>query len=125
MLYELKVLLVDDNKCTQNVLCKIMQKERCTVTLVENGKDAINELNTKCYDLIVMEMSLPDIKGIDLLKQIVKNNIKIKKIVLTGHPSEEDEEKSFELGVDYYILKPIKPKRLLQIIEKCAITPEN
>lgn len=125
MLHQSKVLLVDDNECTSNVLSKILQKQRCNVTSLENGKDTINELKKQQYDLVIVETRLSDMNGIELLRQILKNDIKTKKIVLTGHPSEEDQEKSLELGADYYISKPIKPLKLLQLIKNCIIKSEK
>jgi CheY-like chemotaxis protein len=125
MFHQSKVLLVDNNKYTSNVLSKILQKQRCNVTSLENGKDTINELKKHQYDLVIVETQLSDMNGIELLRQILKNDIKTKKIVLTGHPSEEDQEKSLELGADYYISKPIKPLKLLQLIKNCAIKSEK
>jgi len=120
-----KVLLVDDNECTLNVLSKILQKQKCNVKSFENGKDTIDELKKNRYDLVIVETKLSDMTGIELLRQLLQNNIKTKKIVLTGHPSEDDQQKSFELGADYYISKPIKPKKLLQIIKNCIINSES
>lgn len=125
MLHQTKILLVDDNKCTLGVLSKILQKQKCSVKSLENGKDTINELKTNHYDLVIVETRLSDMNGIELLQQIIKNKIKTKKIVLTGNPSEEEKKKSIELGAAYYISKPIKPRKLLQIIKNCVIAQKS
>jgi DNA-binding response OmpR family regulator len=112
------VIILDDNKFVLRVLIKILQKAGHCVTPVETGHDLLERLKTKTYDAAIIAVRLQDVNGLDLLNKIQKINANMKKIVLTGYPSEEDRIRALEQGADYYLSKPIKSERLIEIVEE-------
>ena len=112
------VIIVDDNKFVLRVLTKILQKAGHCVTSVETGQELLERLETKTYDVAIIAVRLEDVNGLDLLDKIQKINANMKKIVLTGYPSEEDRIRALEQGADYYLSKPIKSERLIEIVEE-------
>lgn len=112
------VLIVDDNKCVLQILTKILQKAGHRVKSVETGKEMLQELETTTYDVVIIDVRLQDVNGLDLLNKIQKIAARMKKIILTGYPSEEDRIRASEQGANYYVSKPIKSERLIEIVEK-------
>jgi DNA-binding response OmpR family regulator len=72
---------------------------------------------TGTYDLAVVDVRLPDIEGIEVLRRMRPNSRNMKKIILTGYPNLENAIESITQGVDAYLLKPIEPAEFLKIIE--------
>lgn len=120
-----KILIVDDNKFIREVLAKILQKAGYRVTSVKNEKDMMKQLKLQSFDLAIIDVRLQDTNGIDLLGKIRKNTTNMKKIILTGYPSEEDEKRALEQGADCYIPKPIKSEKLIEIVKTLATTIET
>jgi CheY-like chemotaxis protein len=113
---EQKILIVDDDKFVLQILTKILEKAGCSVTAVETGQEALTKLQTQTYDAAIIDVRLQDTNGLDLLTRIEKIAPDMKKIMLTGYPSDEDRIKALQRGADYYLSKPIKSETLIEII---------
>jgi DNA-binding response OmpR family regulator len=74
-------------------------------------------VRTATYDLAVVDVKLPDIEGIEVLRRMRQNSRNMKKIILTGYPNLENAIESITQGVDAYLLKPIEPSEFLKIVE--------
>jgi DNA-binding response OmpR family regulator len=110
-----RVLIVEDDSLTLKILNKTFQKEGYIVTEALTGNDAINLLEELSPHAVILDYSLPDTTGFEVLKYI-KNNPKHSKtavIILTGNDDEIDTVLCLEMGADDYILKPYKPRELL------------
>jgi YesN/AraC family two-component response regulator len=87
------------------------------VHTAETGMRALEMSSTGTYDLAVVDVRLPDISGIEVLRRMRQNSRNMKKIILTGYPNLENAIESITQGVDAYLLKPIEPAEFLKIVE--------
>jgi DNA-binding response OmpR family regulator len=112
-----RIIVVDDNIYVLQILTKILRKAAHCVTSVETGREMLKELKNQTFDVAIIDVRLQDMNGIDLLHKIQKVAHNMKKIILTGYPSDEDRIRALEQGADHYLSKPIKSEKLLEIIE--------
>lgn len=110
------ILIVDDDKFILNIFCRILQKQGYNVDVVETGQETLEKMNEKKYDLVLIDVNLPDVNGIDLVSKINSINPGIIKIILTGFPSIEDATNSMDQGVAAYLVKPVKSEELIALI---------
>ncbi|HML02762.1 MAG TPA: response regulator [Candidatus Bathyarchaeia archaeon] len=108
-----RILVVDDDKVVLRVLMKILQKAECNVDAVETAHEALERLEAASYDAILIDVHLQDMNGLDLLTRVGTIAPSMKKIVLTGYPSDEDRKKALEQKADYYLTKPVTTEELL------------
>ena len=112
-----RVLVVDDDKVVLQVLSKILQKAGHLVDTVETAKEALSRLETSSYDSIIIDVHLQDMNGLDLLSKVGTIAPSMRKIVLTGYPSDEDRKRALEQTADFYLIKPVTPGELIESIE--------
>ncbi len=120
---ELNILLAEDNIINQKVAMHMLKKLGYSVDLVTDGKEAIQALEVNSYDVVLMDVQMPRIDGLQATKIIreqgsnVRNhNIPI--IAMTAHVMKGDSELCLKSGMDDYISKPIQPKELLDAINR-------
>jgi PAS domain S-box-containing protein len=115
-----RVLLVDDNQVNRNVASKILQKSGCIVEECSGGRDAIEAVKNNSYDLIFMDIQMPEMDGIEATSEIRRLRPKdIPPVVaMTAYSMEEDRERFLSQGMDDYLAKPIKADRLIQTVKK-------
>jgi CheY-like chemotaxis protein len=117
---EKNILLVEDNEVNQMVIAKMFSKSAISITICNNGKEAIDLLEKKMFDLILMDVQMPIMDGITATKIIRSKAFekekykKIKVIALTADVFEETRSAFFEAGVDDYIYKPVKEQQLFE-----------
>lgn len=112
----MKILIVDDEKLIRTVI-----KEYCTNSNYETdeastGKEALKKLKTNDYDLMVLDIMMPEMDGYSMLKEIPTER-RIPTIVLSARGEEYDKLSGFELGIDDYLTKPFSPKELIARIK--------
>ncbi len=112
------ILVVDDDASIRETLSTILQQEGYTVETAKNGKEAIQKAKTKFFNLALFDIKLPDLEGTELLTAINETVPKMRKIMLTGYPSLENAVNALNKGADAYIMKPVKPEKLLTIIKE-------
>ncbi len=116
-----KILLVEDNKLNQMFTKKMLEKKGYNVTIAENGKDAIKSVENNNFDIILMDLHMPELDGFETTKHIrskLKNDKKnIPIIALTGASLDNEKEKCFLAGMNDYIVKPFDPENLVEKIE--------
>ena len=111
------ILLVDDDENMRQLLSKILERKGYSVKCFETGKEAIKASNQEIFNLALIDIELPDMKGIDLLTKLRKTEPEMVKIIITGHASLDNSIEATNKGVDGYIVKPFDPKKLLAMIE--------
>ncbi len=113
-----KILLVDDNMVNRQVAGEIMKKSGCEVDVAVNGQHAINKARKKDYDVIFMDIQMPDMDGVTATKKIKALGIKklAPIVAMTAYSMREDKERFIKSGLDDYISKPIKASELLNKI---------
>jgi two-component system, OmpR family, aerobic respiration control sensor histidine kinase ArcB len=107
-----QILLVEDNKIVGRITKDILLKElNCQVDIAETGKDALELIEQKTYDLILMDIGLPDIDGCTVTEQIRAKtsspNSKVPIIAVTAHAEEEEKQRFLEVGISRVIIKPL------------------
>ncbi len=107
------------------MLTSILEDKGYSVEAVENGKKAINICKKVSFDVALIDVILPDVKGTDLLPTLQEIQPKMVKIIITGYPSIENAAKSVNEKADGYIIKPFDPEKLLEMIERLIKAKEN
>jgi len=114
------ILIVDDEEFIRSNLFRILNEEDYNVILKENGLDAIELLKNQHIDLILLDINLPDIDGLEVLQKIKVNFADLLVIVMTGYASVESAVQSLKLGAYDYIKKPFKADAI-KLITKLAL----
>lgn len=107
------ILLVEDDEDTQKQITRILESAFYEVTTARDGIEALTRLEQKDFDLILSDITMPNLDGFKLIEMIQQKGIVAPVIFLTGSTSEQDEMRGFELGAADYIIKPIRRKELL------------
>ena len=121
----INVLIVDDDEEVRNMLSSILEGAGYLIEAVENGKKAISICEKTPFDVALLDIDLPDIKGTELLRILKVIQPKMIKIIVTGHPSIENAVKSVNEKADGYVLKPFNVVELLGLIKKCTTEKAN
>ncbi|AOW30628.1 hypothetical protein MEM_05221 [Candida albicans L26] len=124
-----KILLAEDNLVNQKLAVRILEKQGHSVEVVENGLEAYEAIKRNKYDVVLMDVQMPVMGGFEATEKIrqweKKSNpidsltFRTPIIALTAHAMLGDREKSLAKGMDDYVSKPLKPKLLMQTINKC------
>ena len=118
-----RILLAEDNITNQQVALGILKKFGLRADAVADGSEAINALETLSYDLVLMDVQMPVMDGLEATRQIrspqssVRNH-EVPIIAMTAHALQGDRERCLESGMNDYITKPVSPKALVKILEK-------
>lgn len=109
-----KVLLVDDERDFVSSLAERMELRGMTVDIAFNGTEAVEKIDKEEPELVVLDLLMPGVMGLDVLRYIRKNHPNTKVIVLTGHGAPEWEDEALRLGASTCLLKPIKIEKLME-----------
>ncbi len=108
-----KVLIVDDEEHFCRSLLKILTARKIPAKAVHRGDQALEELSTHPYDVVLLDVKMPGINGIEVLKLMKERGIKAEVIVLSGHASVETAVEIVKYGAYDYLLKPCDTDELL------------
>ena len=114
----LKILLAEDDKNSKTLLNFIVSKEKWILKTVSNGKELIEELEKDNYDLILVDIQMPVMNGLEATK-IIRQNTKYDKmpiIAVSAFALEEEIEKAMKIGINGYVTKPIEAKQLKEVV---------
>lgn len=103
---DIKVLLVDDEKAFVDTLAQRLRMRELIVDVVYDGEQALSSIKKTEPDVIVLDLKMPGLHGIEVLREIKKINREIQVIILTGHGTEKDEEEAKKLGGFEFLRKP-------------------
>ncbi len=122
----IRILLAEDNPVNQKVARKMLEKFGYYADTVSNGFEALKALSMIAYDMVLMDVVMPEMDGFEATAQIRNpaskvTNHAIPVIAMTAHAMKGDREKCLDAGMDDYISKPIKPDDLLSVVEKWAL----
>ncbi len=110
------ILVVDDEAKIRTIIRKYAEFEGHTVTEACDGMEAVNMCRTDTYDIIIMDIMMPELDGFSACREIRKNS-QTPIIMLSARGEEYDKINGFELGIDDYVVKPFSPKELMLRIE--------
>jgi signal transduction histidine kinase/DNA-binding response OmpR family regulator len=118
----LKILLAEDNLVNQKLASRLLEKRNHTVTIVQNGKEALAALENDHFDLVLMDMQMPEMDGFEatrILRQREKTNGNHQPVVaMTALAMNGDKERCIEAGLDGYLAKPIRPQELDEVLDR-------
>ena len=114
----IKILLVDDEKDFTEVLSERMEARGFIVEIADSGPIAINKVKEKLYDAIILDLAMPEMNGIDVLKILLKENPDLQIIFLTGHATLEKGIEAVKLGAVDFMEKPVDIDKLLEKVNE-------
>ena len=120
----MKVLLAEDNAVNRTLATRLLQKHGHTVVVVENGRQALEALERETVDLVLMDVQMPEMDGLEATAAIREKEKKtgdhLPIIALTAHAMKGDREKCLAAGTDDYLTKPIRTADLFAAVERLA-----
>lgn len=109
----MKVLIIEDEKNLSMALKELLVCEGFLVDTAFNGIDGLDNALSGIYDVIILDITLPKMNGVEVLQEIRKNNISSSILMLTAKSETEDKIKSFKSGADDYLTKPFVTEELI------------
>ena len=107
-----KILVVDDEEMIRKLICKYAEFEGHTVVQASNGMDAVIKSSKEDFDIIIMDIMMPELDGFSASREIRKTS-HVPIIMLSARGEEYDKINAFEIGIDDYVVKPFSPKELM------------
>jgi len=123
----LAVLLAEDGPVNQLLVKRLLEKAGHTVTVVETGQQAVNAVAGTHYDIVLMDIQMPGMDGIEATVSIRarENGRRVPVIALTAHAMEGDRERCLAAGMDGYLSKPIRPEALFAALAEHTSAPRG
>ena len=109
----MKVLIIEDEYNLADVIKERLEKEKLTVDIIEDGEEGYYYASTNTYDLIILDVMLPNMSGFQILDKLRTDNINSKIIMLTARSTIEDKLNGLENGADDYLTKPFHMDELV------------
>ena len=113
-----KILIVDDNPEVLKLIANILETNEYEVETVSRGESAIKKLDSNDYDMVLTDLMMPDIDGMQVLEHVKSRASRTMCIILTGHGTIKSSVRAIKRGAFDYITKPVSPSELLIIVEK-------
>lgn len=108
-----KVLVVDDDEVVRLSYQRSLQTAHCDVEAVSNGEDALQAVQQKSFDVLLLDLRMPGMDGMSVLKAVKQRSPKSEVIVITGYPTIESAKQAVQLGAFDYLAKPVGPAEVI------------
>ncbi len=122
--YPLRILVAEDNAVNRHVICRLLEKLGYSPDVVETGEDVIRALSEKEYDVILMDVQMPKMDGVEATRIIHERFPEDQRpyiIALTAHALAGDREKYLAVGMDAYLSKPLRVEDLIEALREAAL----
>ena len=120
-----RILIVDDDESIRNTIKVILEDEGYIVDVVATGRDGIRRTEETAYNVALIDIRLPDIEGVELLKLMKDAVPRTRKIMVTGYPSMQNAITALNKNADAYMIKPIDIEKLLNTVKEQIKLQEN
>ena len=114
----LRILLVEDNLVNQKVASRLLENQGHSVVIAENGRVALDVLDSSKFDLVLMDVQMPEMDGLTATAEIRRQEVGTGKhlpiVALTANAMKGDRERCLEAGMDGYVSKPVEAHLLLR-----------
>jgi CheY-like chemotaxis protein len=118
---DLSILLAEDNLVNQKLATILLEKRGHRVTLAHNGREALAELERQAFDVVLMDVEMPEMDGVEATSRIRKREreqgSRVPVVALTAHALKGDRERFLAAGMDDYLTKPLDPAKLFHTVE--------
>jgi signal transduction histidine kinase/DNA-binding response OmpR family regulator len=129
----LRVLLAEDNAVNQRLTVRLLEKRGHTVTVVQDGTEALAALQRQTFDVVLMDIQMPHMDGLEATQAIRAREqdtaTRVPIVAMTAHAMQGDRERCLAAGMDGYVTKPLRPTELFEVIARltapAASTPET
>jgi two-component system sensor histidine kinase/response regulator len=122
-----RILLAEDNPVNQLFACRLLERLGHEVTVANNGVEALDALDRACFDLVLMDMQMPVMDGIEATQAIrareADGRQRLPIVALTANASADDRERCLTTGMDDYLAKPFSAPQLRAVLHRCL--PES
>jgi two-component system, sensor histidine kinase and response regulator len=120
----MRILVAEDNPVNQQLVLQILGHRGHTILVAENGKQAVAAVERHAFDLVLMDVQMPEMGGIEATQRIREHEkstgAHLPILAMTAHAMEGDRERCLAAGMDGYIAKPIEPKTFLDTVESAT-----
>ena len=113
-----RILVVDDEKVIREILADFLTMEGYVVHAVEDGALALEELQQRSYNLVISDLKMPNMGGLDLIQKIAEESIPVLTVIMTGFGTVETAIEAMKKGAYDYILKPFKVEEVIHIVQR-------
>ena len=124
----MRILLAEDNPINQKLVVALLQKAGYSLDVVENGQQAVDAVRKNPYDLILMDVQMPVMDGLEasrLIREREKNGRHIAIVAMTAHALKGDREMCLAAGMDEYLAKPLDPDEVFAVIERLSLASDE
>jgi EAL domain-containing protein (putative c-di-GMP-specific phosphodiesterase class I)/ActR/RegA family two-component response regulator len=116
----LRALLVDDDPTILHGYSRMLERHGATIETASNGKEAVERVKNRPFDVIVSDISMPEMTGLEFLKAVRAHDLDVPVILATGEPSLESAMRAVEYGAFRYLPKPVSPELLWETVSYAA-----
>jgi response regulator RpfG family c-di-GMP phosphodiesterase len=117
-LEQARILVVDDEKVIREILADFLTMEGYVVHAVEDGALALEELHKRSYNLVISDLKMPNLSGLELIQKISEESIPVITVIMTGFGTVETAIEAMKKGAYDYILKPFKVEEVIHIVQR-------
>jgi DNA-binding NtrC family response regulator len=117
---QLKLLLLDDEPIVGKRLKPALAKIGCDVEVFENPREALERINEEEFDIVVTDIRMDEIDGLEVLEHVRKKSLRTKVIMITGYAMMETAREAMEKGAFDFIAKPFQPDDLREVVTRAA-----
>ena len=120
-----RILVIDDDESITNTMKAILEDEGYIVDLAATGREAIKRTEETAYNVTLIDIRLPDMEGVELLKLMKDAVPRTRKIMMTGYPSMQNAVAALNKNADVYLIKPVDIEKLLSTVKEQLQLQEN
>jgi response regulator RpfG family c-di-GMP phosphodiesterase len=113
-----RILVVDDERVIRDILCDFLGLEGYVVRTVEDGVQALEELQKRSYNLVISDLKMPKMNGLDLIEKVAELGIPVLTVIMTGFGTVETAIEAMKHGAYDYIQKPFKVEEVIHIVKR-------
>src|SRR5262249_8269243 len=113
-----RILIVDDEKVIREILSDFLAMEGYVVRAVEDGVGALKELRLRPYDMVISDLKMPNMGGLELLEKIAAEGLNVLTVIMTGYGTVETAIEAMKKGAYDYILKPFKVEEVVHVVQR-------
>jgi DNA-binding NtrC family response regulator len=118
---KVKILIVDDESVVRQAFVRILSSDRCIVEAVDNGADALQKMREQPFDVVLLDLKMPGMDGMTVLRTIKENWPESEVIIVTGYAAVQTAKESVALGAFDYMAKPVGPDEVISVTNEALL----